>query len=294
MNEPLRQNMNKNLPAPVVPEETLTLEQLELCVRGELAVVRPWMKGPDEPYPDWKYRLLGGDSRREYEAAKTRGWCGLDLRAWEKFCELNKQPHAYLYAARGRRCAYLTVGTPRGLELSRDAMDGLYAMLNAHVRKGHGVNAGCYGAYAQFPREKLDFAAELIGPVLDLVLENLRPKDLQRFYLRSKTGVDEYDASVGPDYADGDALARALERVRPEDVPGMAEGFVDQKERARLARELFKRLGLKKVGVRRRTGSMCFGVNVRLPDCRDRGPCERLTEILHAAFPDSREDWSVQ
>jgi hypothetical protein len=278
-----------------VPEEALTLEQLDLCVRGELFVINKHLHGPEEPYPSRKFYLRHAEWRQEYEDAKNRGWCRLDLEPWEKFCKLTGRPHAYLDASRGHRCVYLHVATPEGFDLDRAAADRLYGLLNAHVRKGHSVRVSNHGVYAQFPQKEWRLAAELIGPVLDIVLESLCPKDRDRLYWRTKAGVDEYDGRVGPDYADGDALAAALARVRPEDVPVMAEGYVDQKERARLARELFKRLGLKKVGVTMATGSMCGWVYVRPPRCRDHGPRERLAEVLHAAFPGCGErDWSVQ
>jgi hypothetical protein len=277
-----------------VPEELLTLEQLDQCVRGELFVIAKWKHGPDEPYPSREFYLHRPESRQEYEAAKVRGWCRLDLSPWRKFCQLSGRPHAYL-SVRAGRCTQLHIGTPDGLGLSRGGVDRVYALLNPHVRKGHEVRVGDHGVFARFAKADTGTAEELIAPLLDLLLENLCPRNPERSYSRDRSGVSECDAGKETDYSAADALAAALDRVRPEDVPVVCDDRdVTQKEQAALARRLFKTLGLKKIRVRVQTYSMGFGVDVRLPMARDWPRLgERVRRILDVAFPAHGGYWSV-
>lgn len=72
----------------------------------------------------------------------------------------------------------------------------------------------------------------------------------------------------------------ALKEVNELRIPVVCrDRFIPRKEQARLARELFKKLGIKGVGVRVSTGAKCITVHVRVP------------QMIHAACPPG-EKWS--
>jgi hypothetical protein len=284
----------------VVPEKTLTLEQLELCVRGELFIIDEFMRGPNAPYPSRRLFLGTPVLRQEYEAAKVRGWCRMNLTPWEKFCKLSSRPHAYLYSAPNHRCVKLHITAPDGRQLERGAVDRIYALLHPNVRKGRSAQVSHYGIYAEFPKADISTAEEMIATLLDLLLENLCDRDLDCFYSRSRAGVSEYNAGAERDYSAWDALHSALEEISLGDVPvACDERNIGRKEQARLARELFKSLGLKKISVTTPNYSMAFHVDVHLPE-PSRQNWEymraRVQQILDVAFPNHyhHSRWHVQ
>jgi hypothetical protein len=109
-------------------------------------------------------------------------------------------------------------------------------------------------------------------------------------------------------------LWELLKEVNELRIPVMArDRYIPRKEQARLARELFKRLGLKGLGARVTRGFNCSTVHIKVPrlqhspeehktNWRDTGNCQackfdryardKLDEILARAFPqhDDRSD----
>jgi len=95
-----------------------------------------------------------------------------------------------------------------------------------------------------------------------------------------------------------DALLEQLRQIDVTKLPTMCrDRNIGMKEQAKLARSLFKRLGLKGIRVRMATGANCFWVHIIPPHADD---CdvqvairEHLKEILARSFPchDDRSDY---
>jgi hypothetical protein len=157
---------------PTVPYETLTLEQLEACVRGELQAVWRHARGREG-------LRLEGEDLAEYEAAKARGWlvwtfkgwweAGPLRQAWSAFCRATSRPDATVKHAPGWKTAYLDVRLPEGRGLPEPAVDRLHALLCAWVRKGHSLSVGTTALTAQLAG--LDEASVLAQQLLDMVQE---------------------------------------------------------------------------------------------------------------------------
>jgi hypothetical protein len=78
---------------------------------------------------------------------------------------------------------------------------------------------------------------------------------------------------------EAEALHAALEKIDPATVPVMtAERGCGRKETARLARELFKRLGLKGISVTAPVYSMASMVDVQIPYRRDYIPTDTIAD----------------
>src|SRR5262245_16893519 len=155
---------------------SLPLEQLELCLKGEAPAHHP-VSGVlplQLTSADWK----------EFRLAQKRGWIRWRGRsptplhlACLHYCELTQQPWTYIRLPRGARTPVLNIHPPEGWSLPPAAVERLTTLTRPHLRARWTSTIG--SSLVQVPVRGLPLARELIGPMLDLVLEIMEPQQQQ-------------------------------------------------------------------------------------------------------------------
>jgi len=177
----------------VTDPDRVTVDQLERAFRGQAV-----LETGNQHHDHWTFRelRLSPPALEDYQRARQSGFLAVQEgsykhtfrleKAWRLYCAAAGRPEALILAYRNRRTIKFKVNVPRDHGLPEEILPQLEQIVATAVAKGDRYVVATYGVTAAL--RDLGTARELMVPVLDLVLESLRPETGGLTY-RTKRGI---------------------------------------------------------------------------------------------------------